>query len=55
VGPSVEFVPITTEPITESTFTDTVQADTRYAYAVLAVDSAGNASAPSEPVEETAR
>jgi hypothetical protein len=55
VGTSTEFVPIAADLIAESTFTDTVQSDTRYAYAVLAVDTAGNASAPSEPVEETAR
>ena len=54
-APSTELLPITAESLTESTYTDTVQADTRYVYAVVAVDTAGNASAPSERVEETAR
>jgi Fibronectin type III domain len=54
-APSTELQPITAETLTESTYTDTVQADTRYVYAVVAVDTAGNASAPSERVEETAR
>ena len=54
-APSTELLPITSEPLAESTYTDTVQPDTRYVYAVVAVDTAGNASVPSERVEETAR
>jgi predicted small lipoprotein YifL len=50
------FVPITAQPIRENTFRDTlVQPGTRYAYAVRAVDAAGNVSEPSNQVEETAR
>ncbi|MGE3511529.1 MAG: fibronectin type III domain-containing protein [Vicinamibacterales bacterium] len=53
--PSGDLRPVTPAPISESTFSDTVQAGVRYVYAVQAVDSAGNASALSERVEETAR
>jgi len=53
--PTGELTPLTPTPITESSFADAVQAGARYAYAVQAVDTAGNASAPSERVEETAR
>ena len=50
------FEPVTTEPIQDSTFTDTVEAGTPYIYAVQAVDTAGNRSAPSaETTPETAR
>ena len=37
------------------TFCNTVPAGVQYAYAVKAVDKAGNASAPSAPVVESAR
>jgi hypothetical protein len=50
--------PVTPEPIRETTWRDTgVTAGVRYAYAVVAVDtaSAPNRSAPSARVEETAR
>jgi hypothetical protein len=47
---------LTPEPIKESTFRDaTVTTGTRYVYAVVAVDTAGNMSAQSSKVEETAR
>lgn len=47
--------PITAAPIPVTTFLDQVPAGVRYTYAVQAVDTAGNASAPSRPVEEAAR
>jgi len=47
---------ITEMPIPEASFLDTgVQPGVRFVYAVVAVDKAGNQSAPSHPVEETAR
>jgi hypothetical protein len=54
-APSAELEPITPGPIAETTFSDKVEAGVRYTYAVQAVDAAGNASALSERVEETAR
>jgi len=36
-------------------FSDRVPPGARYVYALVAVDTAGNASPPSERVEETAR
>jgi fibronectin type 3 domain-containing protein len=50
--------PLMTDPIKETTFRDTtVRADTRYVYAVVAVDTATppNVSSQSNRVEETAR
>jgi predicted small lipoprotein YifL len=47
--------PITDMPIQVTTFLDQVKPGIRYVYAVQAVDRAGNASAPSRPVEEAAR
>ena len=47
--------PITDMPIQVTTFLDQVKPGVRYFYAVQAVDRAGNASAPSSPVEEAAR
>ena len=48
--------PLTPEPIRETRFRDTTgQPGTRYAYAIVAVDRAGNRSAASARVEETAR
>ena len=55
MAPSVDLMPVTTGTIAESTFTDTVEAGVRYTYAIQAVDTAGNASALSATVEETAR
>jgi len=46
--------PIST-PIIKTTFTDAVAAGTTHVYAVQAVDRAGNVSAASAPVTETAR
>ncbi|MGE3707964.1 MAG: hypothetical protein AB7I13_22030 [Vicinamibacterales bacterium] len=54
-APSTTLVPLTTDLLTQTTFTDAVQAGVRYSYAVQAVDTAGNASAVSATVEETAR
>ena len=47
--------PLTTEPIQDTSFQDRTQAGVRFAYAVQAVDTAGNLSPPSARVEETAR
>ena len=51
-GPMISITP---SPVRESTFRDTVPAGARVAYAVQAVDKAGNASPMSVRVEETAR
>ena len=50
-----ELVSMTPEPIKETTFKDTVPPGTTAAYAVQAVDKAGNKSPMSAKVEETAR
>ena len=50
-----ELQPITAAPIPDTTFSDGVQPDVRFVYAIKAVDKAGNASPFSERVEETAR
>ena len=55
LAPSQAFTPITPSPIQETTFRDLVLAGERAAYAVQAVDTAGNVSAMSSPIEETAR
>ncbi len=47
--------PITPAPIPDTNFRDQVPSGSRYVYAVEAVDRAGNHSAPSQPVEESAR
>jgi hypothetical protein len=47
--------PITPQPIHETTFRDAVPSGSHYLYAVQAVDRAGNQSAVSPTVEETAR
>ena len=54
-GPDGEMQPVTPDTIKESTFSDRVQPGARYSYAVQAVDTAGNVSAASVRVEETAR
>jgi hypothetical protein len=55
-SPGDTLQPLTPEPIRETRFRDTTaQPGVRYAYAVVAVDRAGNRSAPSARVEETAR
>jgi len=46
---------ITPAPIQETTFKDSVPSGVRYVYALRAVDKAGNVSAPSPPVEASAR
>lgn len=54
--PGGDFVPVTPTPIAQTTFHDTTVArGTRYAYVVLAVDTAGNRSARSNRVEEAVR
>jgi hypothetical protein len=47
--------PITPSPIPDPRFHDEVKAGVSYAYTVKAVDKAGNISAESNRVEETAR
>jgi fibronectin type 3 domain-containing protein len=54
--PGGEFAPVTREPVKEATFTDmTAGRGVRYAYVVVAVDTAGNRSLKSNQVEEAAR
>jgi hypothetical protein len=55
VAPAAPATPITPAPIQELSFRDQVTPGTRFAYAVVAVDRAGNLSPLSEIVEETAR
>jgi hypothetical protein len=55
VSPGEELEPITPVPVSEATFTDTVQSGLRYIYAVQAIDKAGNVSPLSNRAEETAR
>lgn len=48
--------PLTAMPVTDARFVDTTAASgMRYVYAVVAVDTTGNASGESNRVEETAR
>jgi predicted small lipoprotein YifL len=54
-SPGDRLEPVVPMPVLETSFNDNVPAGTRYVYAVQAVDKAGNASAPSNRVEETAR
>jgi hypothetical protein len=51
----VDLQPMMQSPITATTFKDDLAPGTRHVYAVRAVDKAGNMSAPSNRVEETAR
>ncbi len=54
--PGGDFVPVTAQPLKEATFNDTTVAKgVRYAYVVVAVDTAGNRSLRSNQVEESAR
>jgi hypothetical protein len=55
IEPAETLQQITPAPIVEATFKDTVQPGVAYVYAVKAVDKAGNASAFSPRVVETAR
>jgi len=55
VAPGATLEPVTPAPIEAATFNDTVQPGVRYVYAVVAVDKAGNRSAPSNRFEEAAR
>jgi hypothetical protein len=55
VAPAQTPVRVTPTPIPETTFRDTVAAGVRVIYAVQAVDTAGNVSPLSSPIEETAR
>ena len=55
-APGATLTPLTTEPIDKTAFVDgSVRAGVTYIYAVVAVDKAGNRSAESNRVEETAR
>ena len=53
--PEARLERITQMPVVEATFLDTVERGVRYVYEVVAVDRAGNQSAPSNRAEETAR
>jgi fibronectin type 3 domain-containing protein len=54
-APGVTPTPVTASPIQETTFRDTLASGTRAIYTIQAVDTAGNVSAASAPIEETAR
>jgi hypothetical protein len=55
-APSGTLQPVTPGPIHQTTFNDTTtKPGVRYVYAIVAVDQAGNASAQSNRIEETAR
>ncbi len=54
-APADQLDALVTAPVLETSYNDMVQPGTRYVYAVQAVDKAGNASPPSNRVEETAR
>jgi hypothetical protein len=55
-APSATLQPITQEPVAAATYRDeTVKPGVRYVYSVVAVDRAGNRSAESNRMEETAR
>jgi len=52
---ATELTRLTPSPITETTYSDPVQAGPRFVYAVQAVDTEGNVSERSETVEDAAR
>jgi hypothetical protein len=55
-APGDTLQPLNSEPTRETRYRDTtVTAGVRYVYAIVAIDRAGNRSAASTPVEETAR
>jgi hypothetical protein len=53
--PDARMGPVTPTPISDTSFLDNVPPGVRFVYAVVAVDRAGNRSAPSNRVEESAR
>ena len=53
--PEARLERITQKPVPDASYLDSVQPGVRFAYAVVAVDKAGNVSAASNRVEETAR
>jgi len=55
IEPAETLEPITAAPIQETQFHDNVKPGVRFVYAVKAVDTSGNESAPSARVTETAR
>jgi hypothetical protein len=55
IEPATQLTPVTPAPIADTNYRDTVPAGSRVTYAVLAVDKAGNRSAPSDRITETAR
>jgi hypothetical protein len=55
VEPAETLQPITPSPIVEPSFKDSVRPGVAYAYAVYAVDKAGNVSPPSGRAVDTAR
>jgi hypothetical protein len=55
IDPSTELAPVTPGPIRDTNFRDTVPTGARATYAVQAVDKAGNRSAVSNQIAETAR
>lgn len=55
IAPSENLVAVTPAPVVETTFSDSVPSGARVTYAIRAVDKAGNASALSERVPDTAR
>jgi fibronectin type 3 domain-containing protein len=55
-APGDKLAPLTKTPITDASYADsTVQRERTYVYEVIAVDKAGNQSAPSNRVEDTIR
>jgi fibronectin type 3 domain-containing protein len=54
-APAEPTTAVVSAPVLETSFNDAVQAGIRFVYAVRAVDRAGNASPPSNRVEEAAR
>lgn len=54
-APGEDLQPVVPAPIQETSFKDTVKPGVQYVYAIKAVDRAGNASAASARVSETAR
>jgi hypothetical protein len=55
-APDATLQPLVREPVKDTRYADrTTRANVRYAYAIVAVDKAGNRSGPSSRVEEAAR